>query len=101
MAQPRQMQLTYVDRPEVSETFADFLHIGVFEGLTVKMEFLVNRPNPAQPGGAITGRSVTACRLIMPLPGIIDLIGKLQGLIASLQAQGVVIPGAQGPVTVN
>ena len=82
---PAQVQLTYAGRSEVSETFADLLHFGIAEGFNVKLEFVVNRPDPAQGGGLITGHSVTSCQLVMPLPGVIDMVNKLGGLLASLQ----------------
>ena len=98
---PAQVQLTYAGRSEVSETFADLLHFGIAEGFNVKLEFVVNRPDPAQGGGLITGHSVTSCRLVMPLPGVIDMVNKLGGLLAALQAQGAITPIPQRPITIN
>jgi hypothetical protein len=84
------VQLTYVDRPEIPETFADLLRHATSEGVNVKLEFVVNRFEPAAPGAPITGRSVTACRVIIPLPGLVDMMAKLGSLVANLEAQGVI-----------
>ena len=50
------MQLSYRNRPEISETYIDLLHVTFAEGAIIKMEFTVNRPNqPSSPDAAITG----------------------------------------------
>jgi hypothetical protein len=41
------VQLTYADRPEIPETFADLLRHAMSEGVNVKLEFVVNRFEPA------------------------------------------------------
>jgi hypothetical protein len=84
------VQLTYADRPEIPETFADLLRHAISEGVNVKLEFVVNRFEPAVAAAPIVGRSVTACRLVMPLSGLMDMMAKLGSLVASLQAQGVI-----------
>lgn len=99
---PVQVLMHYVDRPEISEAFADVLRVGVAEGLNIKMEFVVNRADPVERAGdPIAGRSVTSCRLVMPLPGVLDMMNKLSGLLANLQAQGIIAPMPQAPVTIN
>lgn len=86
---PQPPQLTYVDRPEISETFADSLGRLTFDGLTLRMEFLVNRMDDPNPPTPPTGRALTACRVVLPLSGVMDMAGKLQMLMAQLQAAGV------------
>jgi hypothetical protein len=90
-------QLTYVDRPEVSETFADSLARLTFDGMNLKMEFTVNRMDDPNPPAAPTGKALTACRVVMPLPGMLDMIGKLQAIVAQLQAAGVLRQIANPP----
>lgn len=87
---PQPTQLTYVDRPEVSETFADSLWRISFENMVIKMELVVNRVDDPNPPAAPAGRAMTACRIVMPLPGMIDMLGKLQAVVAQLQAAGVI-----------
>jgi hypothetical protein len=93
-------KLTHVDRPEISETFVDSLAKVMFDGMNVRMEFVVNRLDDPKPPAAPTGRATTACRLVIPAPGMLDLINKLQMLIATLQAQGalrqIVNPATSG-----
>jgi hypothetical protein len=83
-----QTKLTYVDRPEISETYADSCVRLMMEGPNCKFEFNVNRFDDPKPSAPPTGRTVTACRLVLPLPAVIDLHAKLTQLIGTLQAQG-------------
>ncbi len=85
---PVQPQMTYVDRSEISETYADLLGRLSTDGITARLEFLVNRMDDAQPGAVPTGKAVTACRVIMPLAGMLDMAAKLQAIIGQLQAHG-------------
>jgi hypothetical protein len=99
--QPQQIQMRYVDRPEISETYADLLGRVYFDGITLRMEFVVNRLDDSQPGQQGTGRAVTTARVVIPLPGMVDMLGKLQTIMKQLQAAGMVIPMAPGSQSVN
>ena len=95
-----QPTITYVDRPEISETFADSCARISVEGFNVKLEFIVTRMDDAKPQTPLTGKAMPTCRLVLPLPGILDLHGKLTQIIGTLQAQGAlrqipVAPGSQ------
>jgi len=94
-----QPTVTYVDRPEISETYADSCARITVEGLNAKLEFAVNRMEDPQPPAPPTGKALTACRLVLPLPGMADLHVKLGQVLATLQAQGVLrqIQFPQGP----
>ena len=78
---------TYLDRPEVSETFVDSLEKISFDGTSIRLELTVNRLD--NPSGASTGRKVTACRLITNPSGLLSIAGALNNLIGSLQQQGI------------
>ena len=85
-----QPSLTYVDRPEISETFADSCARIMVEGLNAKLEFAVNRMEDPKPPAPPTGKALTACRVVLPLPGLVDLHAKLSQILGALQAQGVI-----------
>jgi hypothetical protein len=89
-AQAQPTQLTYVDRPEISETFADSLWRVTVDNMVVKMEFVVNRMDDPNPPTAPTGRATTSSRVVISLPGMIDMLTKLQAIMAQLQASGVI-----------
>ena len=82
-------KLTYVDRPDIGEVFADSVARVTFDGATLRLEFAVNRLDDVRPGTQQTGRAVTACRLVLPPAGMLDLLGRLNALINALQSQGV------------
>ena len=86
---PSASKWTYVDRPEVSETFVDSLEKINFDGTSIRMELTVNRLDNPQPSGVPTGRKLTACRLITSPAGLLSIAGALNNLIANLQQQGI------------
>jgi hypothetical protein len=93
-------QLAYVDRPEVSETFADSLRRVNVEGMLAKLEFVANRlddPDPQSPSR--TGTAITACRVVMPLAAMIEMLGKLQAIVAQLRTAGVILPVSNPPTS--
>jgi hypothetical protein len=63
------------------------------------MEFGVNRLDDPQPAAPPTGKSLTACRLVIPLPGLIDLYARLGAMINVLQQQGVIKTVTQPPTS--
>ena len=96
---PAQQQLTYADRPEISETFADSLAKVMFDGFNVRMEFVVNRLDDPRPPASPTGKAITACRLVIPISGVMAMLGQLNTLIGTLQAQNVLRPISQPPTS--
>jgi hypothetical protein len=84
--------IAYLDRPEISEIFADSCFRVSVEGPNVKLIFVVNRMDEPQPPAPISGTAVTASRIVLTLPGMLDLHAKLTQTLATLQAQGVLEP---------
>jgi hypothetical protein len=95
-------KMTRVERLDVPETFADSLGKMTFDGMNAKFEFVVNWFDEPQPGQQVTsGKSISACRLILPIAGVLQLHGQLTALVATLQAQGALRKLPQPPETVN
>ncbi len=94
-AQRPQATIRYVDRPDVTETFADSISGLVFDGQTLRIEFAVTRLDEVKPGTAITGRRYPICRLALPPAAAIDLINRMQQIGAALGQAGVVRPATQ------
>lgn len=78
MAQPERKKEPpkprHVDRPEINETFADSLENIQFDGQTLRLEFVVHRYDPIRPPGLPTGRNLTACRVVLPAKGGLELL---------------------------
>jgi len=88
-AQRQQATIRYVDRPDVTETFADSISGLVFDGQTLRVEFAVTRLDEVKPNTAITGRRYPICRLALPPAAAIDLINRMQQIGAALGQAGV------------
>ncbi len=85
------MDLRYVDRPDLVETFADNVQRMSFDGRTMRIEFCVRRadePDPKAKGK--TGRAVPVVRLVLDLDGAVDLFNKINSLQAAMQNLGVI-----------
>ena len=82
-------QYTYVDRVEVTETFADFVQRIQFDGQTLRLEFAVSRLEDQKPNAPATGKRYPACRLVLSASAAVDLMNKMQQITAGLVKAGV------------
>jgi hypothetical protein len=82
----------YVDRPELTETFADTITGLSFDGQSLRIEFGVSRLDEAKPDTPLTGRRYPACRLVLPPTTAIELINKMQQIGAAMAKAGVLKP---------
>jgi hypothetical protein len=81
-----------VDRPDVTETFADSISSLIFDGQTLRIEFAVTRLDEAKPKAPLTGRRYPACRVVLTPSGAADLINRIQQIATALTQAGVVKP---------
>lgn len=85
-------KLTYVDRPELSEVYADSLCYARLDGRNLRLEFAVERPELASVPSAQPiepAKVVPVARLIVPIECLIDMQNQFATLIKHLVAQGV------------
>jgi hypothetical protein len=95
-------QYQYADRPEVSETFADFVQRIQFDGQTLRLEFCVSRLDDHKPGTPVTGKRYPTCRLVLSAAAAVDLMNKMQQITAGLVKAGVLKQDAvQTPTNVQ
>ena len=91
-ASPRERQaatIRYLDRPDVTETFADSITGLVFDGQTLRIEFSVTRVDEVKPDAPITGRRYPASRIVLSPGAAIELINRMQQIGAALTQAGV------------
>jgi hypothetical protein len=81
--------IRYIDRTDVTETFADSVGGLFFDGQTLRIELTVTRLDEIKPGTQITGRRYPACRLVLPPAAAVDLINRMQQVGAALTQAGV------------
>ena len=84
-----QIQYQYIDRPEVAETFADFVQRIQFDGQTLRLELAVTRLDDQRPPAQPTGKRYPACRLVLSASAAVDLMNKMQQITAGLIKAGV------------
>lgn len=88
-AAQRQATINYIDRPDVSETFADAISGLIFDGQTLRIEFAVTRLDEVKPNAPITGRRYPICRLALPPGAALDLINRMQQIGVALTQAGI------------
>ncbi len=99
---PAGQNFPYVDRPELSETYADSIHAVASDGQSVKITLAVARMDTLQGQDAPTTKRYTACRLVLPIAAAAALSDQLNRLGATLaQARSAALaqtqPGGDGP----
>jgi hypothetical protein len=97
-AQPG-LELKYVDRPEVSETFVDLLQRISIHANVARLEFTSVRVHDPLPGRPTAGTQITACRLALPLEGLLQMGDQINNLIRLLEQQGAIKRVAVVPQT--
>jgi hypothetical protein len=86
-----------VPHHEVSETFADQVGAIMFDGSTLKVDFVVVRLVAALPP-ATTGERHVVARLVLPPAGAIDLINQVKQLADQMARAGLIKTEQQGQV---
>ena len=89
---PQEMMKRYpvASHHEVKETFADQIGSTMFDGSSLRIEFLVVRMNePMGPGAAPIGERHVVSRLVLSMSGAIDLINQVSKLAGQLTQAGV------------
>jgi hypothetical protein len=94
-------QVQEIDRPDVSETFADALGNGSFDGQTARLTFSVTRLDPITPARPPTAKRYPVCRLVLPPDAVVELFNQLQQLIGLMEQQGLVTREDGRPKTIN
>lgn len=92
MAERKEIRGEYFDRPEMNEIFADSVGPFVFDGQTLRIEFLVTRMGPSPSPESPTVRAYPVCRLVLTPRAATDLMGRMRGLAAQMQKDGAAAP---------
>ena len=83
------MKTTYVDRPEVSEVYADGVKRVTFHEGAWHFEFTVTRMDDPVPGEEPTAKQYTSLRLTLAAPVGPNLCDNINGLMDLLERQGI------------
>ena len=88
--------LTYVNRPEISETYVDGLQLIFFDGHSVKIELVAYRFETPKPPAPPSGQKITAARLVLSPQAAEALLNGLSQIAAAVQQEAKV--QSQSPV---
>lgn len=81
----------FIDNPNIAETFADGLQsVGVGNGV-ITLTFAVTRTEDGKPPKLTRS---TAARLVLTLPGAVELLQKLNTVLGMLQQQAAAASAA-------
>jgi len=84
------IETKYVDRPEISEAFADHFENLFYDGTTLRLEFCVRRFDELKQPEAPTGRRYPVCRLVLSNDAALNLFNQLQKLVGAMEQKGLV-----------
>jgi hypothetical protein len=101
MSEKKLPEIRFVDRPEVTETFADSIRGLSFDGQTMRIEFCTVRMDPPRTPENRTGQQYPACRMVLTPNAAIDLYGRLQQIIQALEKSGAIQRTPPTPSTVQ
>jgi hypothetical protein len=88
------LTIKYVDRPELTETFADSVNSVSFDGQTLRIEFGVTRFDQAAGQKPTSGRRYPATRIVLTRSAALEMINRLQQMAAAIAQAGQTKPGA-------
>lgn len=83
--------LKKVDRPEVSEIFADIVGASFFDGNVLRLQFNIARYDDPSTGKdkKPSGKIHPACRLVLPANCVPDLYHRLQQIVSLMEQKGI------------
>jgi hypothetical protein len=82
--------IRYLDRADLEEIFADSISGLIFDGETLRVEFVVTRFGKEMADSPISARQYSVCRLVLPLTAAIDFVNRIQQMAPALTQAGVV-----------
>ena len=101
MSLPPEIKTTFVDRPDLTETFADSLETFTFSNGLLRVDLCCTRletpanPNPQNPP---TAKKYPVARLVMPLDTAVTLFNQLNQLFGVLEQSGAIKRETSGSV---
>ena len=98
VALPPGMKVTFVDRPNLTETFTDSLETFIFNNNILRVDFCCGRLETPKPPASPSVKKYPVCRLVMPLDTAVDLFNQLNQLFGVLEQSGAIKRETSGSV---
>ena len=101
MSFPPGMKTTFVDRPNLTETFADSLETFTFNGGLLRFDLCCTRleiPTNPNPKNSPTAKKYPVARVVLPLDTAVTLFNQLNQLFGALEQSGAIKREESGSV---
>jgi hypothetical protein len=82
--------ISYLIRADLKEIFADSISRLIFDGETLRVEFVVTRLGKETADSPISARQHPVCRLVLPLTAAMDFVNRMLQIAPVLTRAGVV-----------
>jgi len=82
--------IRFLDRADLKDIFADSISGLIFDGETLRVEFVVTRLGKDTADSPISARRYPVCRLVLPLAAAMDFVNRMQQIALALTQAGVV-----------
>jgi hypothetical protein len=82
--------IRYLDRADLEEIFVDSIISLIFDGETLRIEFVVTRLRKEKADSSISAHQFPVCRLVLPLTAAIDFVNRMQQIAPALTQPDVV-----------
>jgi hypothetical protein len=92
---------TYLDRPELNETFIDTVEGISVDNHCLRIELSVTRLDVKKRTSPPSCCRYPASRLVMPASTVVDLYNQLTQIVNAMEKKGKVKKGPQGPAVVQ
>ena len=93
MSLPPGVKVTFVDRPDLQETFADSLETFTFNNNLLRFNLCCSRlqiPEGKDQKAQPSAKKYPVARVVMPLDAAVDLFNQLNQLFGALEQSGVI-----------
>ena len=83
-------RIQYIDRLEITETFANSVSKCFFTEGVANIELCVTRLDKPEPPNPPTGNNYPACRLVLTPQAVIQLFQGLNGIMGAMEKEGII-----------
>ena len=95
------MRFDFIDRPDLTGTYADSIHSISFDGQSLRLVFSVTRINEVRQNQSASRKRYPTCRLVLSVAAGIELINQMRQISAALINAGLIkenaIASAENP----
>ena len=90
MSTNEKVEVRFVDKPEISETFTDSINAMLFDGQTMRIEFCVTRLDAPKPNRSPTACRSPSCRVVLTPSTMLELFKRLSQVVNAMEKDGVI-----------